>query len=428
MKVLLICQHYLPEEVGIGFQIHQLAECLQNHGHSVSVLTAFPNYPKRIIFDGYKHKIFQRETNKGINVIRTWVYANPKETFASRLMNWGSFCISAMLGTAIAAEKPDIIHVLLPPLPLGATINLVGKLRRIPVVVHVQDIYPLIAIELGILRNKMLIRFFENMERRVYQDSTHIVVISQGFKDNLISKGVPPDKISVVPNWVDAGFIQPGSKKNTFRSQLGADGKFLVVYSGGLTRNSNLEPVIQAASLLKNEPFMFALVGDGPLKPHLQSLASDLSLDNLQFIPFQPLARYPEVLSAADMTLVALNKAATFASVPSKVFKQMAAGRPVLAITAKGSELEQLVERSGCGLHVPTDDPQSLADALRWAACHLDNIDAMGCNGRMHLEKKHCKEKCAGSIEAILKKTVESWRSKTLPDDSSGWKTRSDNA
>ncbi|MCE5199145.1 MAG: glycosyltransferase family 4 protein [Armatimonadota bacterium] len=418
MRVLIICQHYLPEEVGIGFQISQLALDLQQLGHKVSVLTAFPNYPDRVVFEGYRRKVFQRETIDGVRVIRTWVYTNPSEDFSSRLLNWGSFCISAMLGAAIAAEKPDVIYTLLPPLPLGATINIVGKIRRVPVIVHVQDIYPLIAVELGILRNPKLIRFFEWMERRVYSSSSHIVVISEGFKENLLSKGVSDSKISVIANWADDCFIRPASKQNAFRCELGAGSRFLVVYSGGLTRNSNLQPVLQAAAMLKNEPYTFAIVGDGPLKPELESMACDLKLDNLHFVPFQPLSRYPEVLSAADMTIVALNNAATFASVPSKVFKQMAAGRPVLAIAAPGSELQQLVERARCGLHVSNDDPESLADALRWAACHPDQADAMGSNGRQHMEEHHCRQKCVEAIERVLRHTVRNWRGKQVRDKS----------
>lgn len=412
MRVLIVCQHYVPEEVGIGFQLHQLTLDLRKSGHEVSVVTAFPNYPSRIVFEGYRRRVFQRELIDGVDVIRTWIYANPSETFASRLLNWGSFCASAMLGAAIAAKKPDVIYATIPPLPLGTTINLVGKIRRVPVVTHVHDIYPLIAVELGILRNRTLISFFEKMERRIYRDSAHVLVISDGFKENLMGKGVPSAKIGVIPNWADADFIQPGPKDNAFRSEVGAEGKFLVVYSGGITRNSNLEPLLHAAALLRNEPFVFAMVGDGPLKPNLESLASELRLSNLRFVPFQPLARYPEVLLAADMTVVALNSAATFASVPSKVFKQMAAGRPVLAITAADSELQRLVDRANCGMHVPTDDPRSLADALMWALHHPQEVEAMGHNGRRHLEKHHCRQKCTGAIETVLRETAESWHTR----------------
>jgi len=405
MHVLLISQYFWPENVGASVWIHQLAVDLVDRGHQVTVLTGFPNYPKRVIFEGYRKKLFMREQLGHIKIIRTYIYASPNEALWSRMLNFGSFCASAALGGLIA-PKPDVIYCIMPPLPLGISAEFLGFIKRASVVVNVQDIYPDIAIALGFLRHPVIIRFFQWMERFIYQHAKAIVVISEGFKGNLLGKGVPPQKIYVVPNWADPDSIRPGPKDNPFRKSLGLDDYFVVIYSGNLSHNSNLEPVIEAAELLRDESFAFVIVGDGVRKPALERKVQEKGLKNVWFLPFQPLDVYPQVLTAADMNLVTLNTQAAMASVPSKVFKIMASGTPVLAIAAKDTELHRLVIEANCGLCVPPDDPVALAEALRYAAAHRDELEYWGTNGRRCLEERFSRQKCIGQIETILRSVV----------------------
>ncbi len=401
MHVLLVAQYFKPESVGAAIWIHELAVDLIARGHQVTVLTAFPNYPRRTVFEGYRGKLLMREQMDGVQVIRCWIYASPNESLWSRALNFGSFCSSAMLG-GMLASRPDVVYSILPPLPLGLTASLVGFVKRAPIVVNIQDIYPDIAMALGILRNAAAIRFFRWLERAIYEQAAGIVVISGGFRENLLAKGVDPHKVHVVPNWADPAFIRPGPKQNSFRDELNVNDQFLLVYAGNLSHNSNVEPMLRAADLLRGEPFSFAIVGDGVHKPVLQHLAQEQGLDNVQFLPFQPLPRYPEVLLAADMNAVTLNSQAAVASVPSKIFKQMAAARPILAITAFGNEVDRLIKDAECGLCVPPDDAAALAEALRWARAHPEELAQMGMNGRRYLEQHHSRSRCVSQIEAIL--------------------------
>ncbi len=401
MHILLVTQYFKPESVGASIWIHQLAVDLVNMGHQVTVLTGFPNYPKRIIFDGYRGKIFMREQIDGVDVVRTYIYASPNEALWSRALNFGSFCASAALG-GLLVPKPDVIYCIMPPLPLGLSAEFLGLFKHAPVVVNVQDIYPDIAIALGFLRNRLVIRFFQAMERFIYRRAAAIIVISAGFKENLVGKGVAPSKIYVVPNWADPDFIRPGPKDNSFRHQIGVGDHFTLIYSGNLSHNSNLEPVIEAAELLKDQPFAFVIVGDGVCKAQLERRVQEKQLNNVLFLPFQPLEIYPQVLTAADMNLVTLSTQAAMASVPSKVFKIMASGRPVLAITVRGNEVHRLVSEAKCGLCVPPDDPVALADALRYAASHRDELERMGENGRRYLEEHFSRRKCVAQIKEIL--------------------------
>ncbi len=403
MHILILTQYYYPETAGAApVFLRELAIDIKAMGHKVTVLTAFPNYPDRIVFQGYQRRLFQREIIDGIEVVRTWIYANPAETYISRILNWGSFCFTSFLGGLFGVSKPDLIYAVLPPLPLGVTATWLGRIKRCPVVANVQDLYPLIAIELGILTNKRLISFFENMEKFVYRNVKALVVISDGFKEHIVSTGTPSEKITVISNWADPNFIQPGPKHNDFHRELGIGDQFSVIYSGGLTRNSCVDMLVRAAAEMKSEPISFVIVGDGAVKAEVEQLAQQIGATNVIFKPFQPLERYPDVLRAADLTVVTLNKAATFASVPSKVFKQMAAGRPILALTNPGNELELLLNSAECGICVNPEELESLVEKLRWAYCNKADLEKMGRNARAYLESFHCRNKCVQSLAMLF--------------------------
>jgi colanic acid biosynthesis glycosyl transferase WcaI len=370
------------------------------------MLTAFPHHGKGRVYEGYRGKLFQRETIDGVKVIRTWVYATPRKTLLPRILTFSSFCISSLIFGLFVVKRPDVIYCSIPPLPLGVTGIILARVKRTRTVLSIQDIFPLAAVELGVLTNPRVIRFFEKMEKWVYRRANHIVVIAEGFRQNLIRKGVPTERLSVVSNWADTDFIKPGPKDNTFRKQINVGAHFTLIYSGGLTLNSNVEPMVHAAEILREEPFAFVIVGEGVQKAKLQRLAAEKKLTNLQFLPFQPRERYPEVLLAADLNLVALNSRATEVSVPSKVYKQMASGRPVLVISSRENELARLVIEGQCGLLVPPDDPEGLARVLRWSASHPNELAQMGLNAREYLVQNHSCELCVGRIDRMLRGLV----------------------
>jgi colanic acid biosynthesis glycosyl transferase WcaI len=407
LHVQIIAQYFKPETVGSGVWIHQLATDLVGLGHQVSVVTSFPNYPERVVFEGYRGRMFMRERMDGVDIVRTYIYASPDEGMLSRTLNFGSFCASAAIG-GLFAPKPDVIYCVMPPMPLGVSAEFLGFLKSAPVVVNVQDIYPDIAVAVGVLRNPTAIRFFKWMERSIYRHAASIVVIADGFKENIERKGVPEEKIHVVPNWADPDEILPGPKSNAFREELGVKDRFTLSYSGSLSFNTDLDSVLGAAELLADEPFSFVIVGDGVKKAELMRRAEKMRLDNVQFHPFQPLEMYPQVLAAADMNLVTLNRQAATSSVPSKMFKMMASERPVLAITMQGNEVHRLVQDAQCGLTVPPEDPVKLAEALRYAASNSKEMERMGVNARRYLVENHSRQDCVRRIEAVLEKAAAS--------------------
>jgi len=403
VHILLLTNYFAPETVGSGIWITQMASELRRRGHSITVITSFPSYPRGAISSGYRNRWFSREQTNGIEVIRTYTYATPSKNFWPRVRSFGTFCASSALAYLPHRVRADAVYAILPPLPLGVSAWLIARASSARLLVNIQDLYPDVAVALGYLRSRPALWFFRWMERWIYRRSHRIVVVSEGFRQNLLGKGVPFDKIRVVPNWADPDAISPAEKNNQFRRELNASGEFLVLYSGGLTHNAALEPVLEAARILAEERIRFVIVGEGVQKEELVRRAQNLGLNRVSFLPFQPLDRYPEVLAAADLTLVTLSPAATFLSVPSKIFKQMAAARPILAITNPGSELTRLVVESGCGWAVAPDDVEGLVRKLREASQNPELLETMGGNGRRYLEQHGSLAGCVSAIEEILR-------------------------
>ncbi|MGH9785369.1 MAG: glycosyltransferase family 4 protein [Terriglobia bacterium] len=401
MHVLLVAQYFWPEQIGCCVWIHQLATDLARKGHRVTMLTAFPNYPEGKVFEGYQGRFFQRETVGGVEVIRTYIHATPDKSFWAKALCFGSFCVSSRLGGAFCS-RPDVIFCVMPPLPLGQSALWIGWMKRAPVVLSIQDIYPDLAIRLGYLRNRLAVRFFQRMERSIYRRAASVRVIADSFRDNLMQKGVPREKIHVIPNWVDTSSVQPGPKRNAFRQEQARNGEFLIVYSGGMGHNTCLAEVVEAARLLQGERFRFLLIGDGVYRSALEARAREYGLSNVQFLPFQPMEKYTEVLAASDLQLVALNESAAQMSLPSKALNIMASGRPVLALALPESDLARLVVEANCGAVTPPSHPAALAEAIRRLAENPAELEAMGRNARNFLLANFEREHCIARIESVL--------------------------
>jgi len=405
MHAMIVSPYYWPESVGPATWLHQLSMDLVEKSHRVTVLTAFPHYPAGRIFPQYSGRMFMRERVDGIDIIRTYIYATPSKSFWPRVLSFSSVCLSLPVG-AMLGSRPDVIYSIIQPLPLGWIIELLGKLRDIPVVINVQDIHPQAAVSAGYLKNRRAIRGFEKMERSIYKKAAAIVVITEAFRTDLIAKGVAPGKINVIPNWADVDAIQPAAKANDFRRSLGVDGHLLVMYSGGMGHNTCLDTVIEAASLLENEPCRFVLIGEGVYKPSLLQKAARYSLSNVSFRPFVPAADYPQALAASDVQLVALSSASTHTSLPSKTLKIMASGRPVLALARGDSDLSQLVKNAQCGVTVDPTDAQGLANAIRGLARSREQLDAMGQNAREFCLNYFERRRCTSQVEALLARSA----------------------
>jgi colanic acid biosynthesis glycosyl transferase WcaI len=407
MRILLMAQHYAPEEVSGAVLATELAEDLAARGHQVSFVTCAPNYPLGRLFSGYRNRLLSREQRNGVEVVRSWSYITASKGFVPRILNYGTFSATAFYA-GLATSKPDVIFSYSPPLPLGLSAWLLSRLWRIPWVLRVEDLYPDAAVAAGVLRNRQAIGFFAWLEKFIYRRAGHISLIAEAFRLNLLAKGVPGEKLSVTPVWADPNLVQPLPKENAFRSDHGLQGRFVVMYAGALGYTSSLEDVIEAAHVLnQDERIRFVIVGEGVKKAALMTRAKQLNLNNVLFLGFQPRERFAEMLAAADVNLVTLNPDSASFSLPNKTFNIMASARPILAVTPDDSEIARIVREGECGLNVPAGQPEQLVAAIQTLRDDPARLAEMGQRGRKLLEARFARERCVDAFEDILLQEVQ---------------------
>lgn len=402
MQILFMAQCYAPEEVSAAVLITELAVDLAKRGHQVSFITGAPNYPYGRVFKGYRNGLYKVEILDGVQVIRTWSYISPSKKNWSRLLHYGTFSATAFYG-GLFAGCPDVLISYLPPLPLGLSAWLLSRIWRVPWVLQLEDLYPDAAIAAGMLKNKKAIAFFLGLEKFLYQNSHFISVISESFRRTLLAKEVPTSKIEVIPVWADPDEVLPSPKDNAFRHQHALDDKFVVMYAGNIGLTSCLEDVVHAAEILREQTrIQFVIVGEGAKKELLDADIQSKQLTNITILPYQPREIFPEMLAAADISLVTLNASAAFSSLPSKVFNIMASGRPILTVAPCESELARVVREAECGWIVPPGSPGTLATTIAQSLDRGQELIQMGQNGRAHLEKYYSRNCCVERYEKML--------------------------
>lgn len=404
---MLLTLYFAPDVAANAVIMTELAEELTALGHQITVVTAFPHYAGNIVDHRYRGRLIQQDMQRGIRVIRTYLYTSPhKQRFLVRFLNYVSFNVLSTLACLFAGPQ-DVILAPSPPLTIGLSAHIISRVRRIPYVYNVQDIYPDVVIKLGILKNPWIIALSRWMERFVYAGARHIAVLSEGFRANLLPKGVPSEKITIIPNFVDVDFIRPLPRDNGFRHRFGLEGRFVLLYAGNLGHSQSLEHVLECAALLQGQDhFAFVIVGNGSRKPYLEAQAQQMGLDNVRFIPFQPWEDVPEIYAAADISLITLRKGIALDSVPSKAYTIMASGRPILAAVDPGSDAWNLVQQAQCGLCVEPENPQALAKAIRDLYADPTLRERLGRNGRDHVVQHYTRQAVAKQYHELLTSIV----------------------
>jgi putative colanic acid biosynthesis glycosyltransferase WcaI len=395
VRVLLPILQFPPDVNATGRLMAQVGEDLVARGHSVSVVTTFPHYEKFRVWDEYRGKLAQREGYRGMDVLRLYVHASGrKQRLADRLMSYLSFNALATAAGLLSRASFDVILCPNGSFFSGLSSAAIGAAKKTPYVYNVQDLYPETPVRTGHLRNRHVIRSLEQIERFMYTRAAHVSVITESFRDHILSKvaGMAPEKVSVVPNFVDTTFVRPLPKRNAFSERYGLADRFVVTHAGNLGYAYDLDTLIAAAGLLRSEPdVLFLLVGDGVAKSRLERKVAELGLDNVRFLPFQAHADLPLLRASSDVQVALYRPGSASHSMPSKVYEIMASGRPVLAAADEHSDLWNLVEDAGCGVCVTPEDPHALADAVRQLRADGDRGQAMGARGRMVAERLYAR-------------------------------------
>ena len=386
MDILLLTAYFPPDTGSAAHLFYELGTALVKEGHTVSVLTSFPSYHAQGDLRRYRRRFWMVEEINGMQVARVAVPDLPRHIPFARGIWQFSLALVFTLG-GMRLPRADVTVVYSPPLPLGFTAWWLKITRKVPFVLNVQDLFPQSVIDLDILRNRQLIRFFEWMERFLYRRADHITVHSPGNKDHVVSKGAHPEYVAVMPNWIDTDFIRPGARRNGFFEQYNLDGKFVVSFAGVLGYSQDLDVLLEAAKLLQGFPDIhFLIVGDGVEKRRLERKAKEMDLQNVQFVPMQPRHRYPEVLNASDVCLATLRAEVRTPVVPSKILSIMAAARPVVAAVNLDGDAPRLIKEAQCGLVVFPENPRALAEAILRLYDDRALRIRLGRNGRRYIE------------------------------------------
>lgn len=364
MKILFICDNFPPEVNAPAWRTYEHSRVWVESGYDVTVITCAPNFPKGVVFDGYKNSWKSVEYVDGIRVVRVKSLIAKNDGFLIRTLDYVSFMFSATF-FSLFERRPDVVVGTSPQFFAAVGAWLVSVLRRRPFVFEVRDLWPASIVTVGAMKPGLTIRTLERLEMFLYRRARLIIPVTNSFKDEMVARGIPAEKIRVVRNGVDAAKFSPRERSDGLAASLGVSGKFVVAYLGTHGLAHALEGVLAAAEQLRcEEDIVILLVGDGARKQKVVAEAQSRGLANVRFSDPLPKEKMPELWSVCDIALVTLKDDPVFATViPSKIFEAFGMGKPILLSLPQG-EASELVDSERAGICVPPENPEALANAI----------------------------------------------------------------
>lgn len=409
LKVLLLTQWFEPEPTFKGLTF---AKALREMGLEVEVLTGFPNYPTGKLYPGYKIKLLEREEIDGVKVVRVPLYPSHDRSVLHRSANYLSFAFSAFVYSVFFCRRFDVVYAYHPPLTVGAVAVALKVLRGSNVVLDIQDLWPDTLKATGMLSNDRILLAIGKIAGWIYRWCDRVVVLSNGFKMRLISRGVNADKIEVIRNWADEKKID--EKNDCVSLSPGSSQEFCILFAGNIGSAQGLDVVLDAAVLLKKRgsKVRFVFLGTGLDIERLKMKSSELALENVSFLMPVPMEEVGSYLRAADALLVHLKRDDLFKiTIPSKTQAYMAAGRPILM--AVQGEASDLVRDAACGLFADSEDPLSLANTAEiFEKMSPDELDAMGRNGASFYKSHLSLDVGAAKFKKVFEDAVQKCKKK----------------
>lgn len=383
-RLLIITQWFDPEPTFKGLLF---AKELSKRGYDVEVLTGFPNYPGGKVYSGYKIKLIQKEFIDGVSITRLPLYPSHSNSKLGRIANYLSFSLAVIFYGLFANKKANVIYAYHPPLTVGIAAIIIKFFKRIPVVYDIQDLWPDTLNVTGMVNNSLLLNFISRICQMVYSSVDKIVVLSPGFKENLIDKKVPPEKIEVIYNWADEEVLR--SKKGKVPHIICNSHSFNILFAGNIGRAQGLETILDSARILKNKnmDIKFFIIGQGLMLRKLKNQSKEMQLDNVFFIPELPMDEIGVILSAADALLIHLKKDPLFKiTIPGKTQAYMSVGRPI--IMGVDGNAANIIAEANCGILINPENSKSLAEAASsLSMMSSEDLKHMGNNARLYYDK-----------------------------------------
>lgn len=407
MHILFLSHYFVPENNAPAARVHAMAREWTRLGHRVTVLTGVPNVPAGVPFEGYANRPCQVEWIDGIRTVRVWTYLAANRGRVRRGLNFLSYLATAGAAGALLRPRADVVIATSPQFFAGWAGRPVARAHGAPFVLEIRDIWPDSITAVGALREGRIVRALGKLERALYGAADHIVAVGDGYKQNMVAKGVPASKIDVITNGVDADLFTPRPRDDALRARLGfSPATFVVIFAGTIGMASGLEVALGAARRLKRQgrdDVAFLLVGDGAVRAELEAQARAEGLDNVVFTGLVPRAELPDYLASSDACLVHFRKQALFGTIlPSKLFEDAAMERPIL-LGFEG-EARALLKKADCGLAFePGNDAELAAAALALADDPAERA-RLGANGRRYVLEHFDRRRLAHDYLALLER------------------------
>ncbi len=417
MHCLIVSALFPPEPVVSALTSAGLAGALLARGNMVQVLAPYPSRPVGVRYPGYRHRGYKLEkSTEGYEVIRCPSAHSNESKLASRFLENFTFGLSSAWRLLWMKPRPQVIYANTWPLVSTGLLALTARLRRIPLVLSVQDLYPESLAAQGRLKSRgVFFRLLQRWDGWIASRSRAVVVIGESFaRVYREQRDVAAERVHVVPNWVDDGqlseeFERLSGGQNPIRKNLGlTDESFLMVYAGNIGAAAGVESLLQAMSKLTGEPEMHLLVaGSGSRLQACQLLAQALDLRRVHFLSPWDESETALVLSAADLLLLPTQGEQSLASIPSKLAYYLLSARPVLACAAPGTEVAEVMEQSGSGWLIVPGDIAGIAAGMRVAKqTPLSERIRCGAAGQAYAREHYSRHGCLSSLVELVEKAV----------------------
>ncbi|CAN5684621.1 glycosyltransferase family 4 protein [soil metagenome] len=412
-RILFFTHYFPPEGNAPASRVYEMCKRWARAGYDVTVVTCAPNHPLGVLYRGYRNRLVQRRMVDGIRVIRVWTYLAANKGKRRRALNFLSYMASATVAGALVCRRPHVLIATSPQFFCGWAGVLVSFVRRIPLILEIRDIWPESAHAVGAMAKSSVLRWLEWLELRMYRCAYRIVTVGEGYKEQLIRRGVDAAKIDIVTNGVDRDLFNARTSGDSIRQRYRLGKRFVVAYVGTIGMASGLDVVLRAARILRakgRDDIALLMVGEGSNRAQLQRSARAESLKNVIFTGRLDKSLMPEALAAANACLVHLRKQALFESVlPSKIFEAAGMKKPII-LGVKG-HAAALIKRAGAGLCVEPENENQIVAAIEQLAADPELCQRFGESGCAYIRAHFDRDKLSGDYLRIMNDVIARSRS-----------------
>jgi len=395
-SIKLLTEYFHPEPASTGQLMTELAVGLEEKDFDVEVYTSQPTYQGQ-----ETKKLTSREDYKGIKINRLSSTQLDKDNPLNRIINWLSFSFLTLIHLIFKSRQKDILLILSnPPILLFVGLFL-NYLRGQRYVIIMHDVYPDMAVTLGVVNeNGLPVKMWNRLNKILYYRASRIVVLGERMKQTIIRKSdrkIDVSKIRVIHNWEDPEFIKPTKKEdNPFTREHGYDNELTLLYSGNLGQHHDLATLVYAAERVKDLPIKFVFIGDGAKKKKLEEIVQERNLRNVDFYPYQPLTMLPETLTCGDISIISEDKRVNGLCVSCKIYSALASGQAILGLVSEDSDVANIIEEGDCGLRADQGDVEQVVEHIKFWLNNPEELAMMGERGRRFFEKNFTFEHALG--------------------------------